>query len=619
MNSPHSRILATLALASVLTALVQAQPVARTFTSTFFFGDSLTDTGNLFAFTGSPPAPYFNGRVSNGPIYSEQLVPGLQNAVTAAGTVRTNLNFAFAGATAVGSTPVPASLPVQLGMFQARGLTPGAADLFVVLAGANDVLNGIANPGTQNNAAITALANAAAASVTSTVQTLAAAGGRNFLVINLPNIAQTPRFTTGSGVPAVSLAEAGSLVYNAAIRANLTAASLPAGANVTLVNLQSFLNIIVQNPAAFGFTVTNQSILDILTAGGNPGNPDGYVFFDSIHPTTRTHAILAGALREILNPEFVLGTAGAQGTFLNAFADLAAGTVDARLDHVRTGTNHHRADGYISYTHQDGGRNFNSYQPGFDFDAQVLTVGFDYLLDSDFIVGLAFNAESASVKVKTVLGTGAFNHSGPSFTGYAQWKSGAAFVEASATYGTLDLRDISRPTSLATFRTAGTTSGSRYGAALKAGRSFTSGSLHVTPFVSLRLMRGSLDRYTESGVPGLNFSYGEQEVKGFDGQVGVNADFTVHAGDTPLVLSLSGVYSSDLTRSTRSLSGRLADNLSSLTTVQVADGNGDNFKLGFRVTGHAGKSWSWTAGIGSEMRSDGKDAVQYSASIQTGF
>ena len=619
MKTLRYKLFLMLALAGILTSFGETQPVARTFTSTFFFGDSLSDTGNLFALTGQPPSPYFNGRFSNGPVYSEQLVPGLQNAVTAAASVRTNLNFAFAGATAVGSTPVPASIPVQLSMFQARGITPVATDLFVLLAGANDILNTIGNPATQNFTSVNAAADAASVSVTGTVKTLAAAGARNFLVINLPNIAQTPRFTTGSGAPAASLADAGSLTYNASIRANLTAAGLPAGTNVTLVNLQSFLNIIVRNPAAFGFTVTNQSIVDILTAGGTPGPADGYVFFDSIHPTTRTHAILTRALQEILNPEFVLGTAGAQGTAIVALADLTADTVDARLNQIRSGTNHHGADGFVSYTYQDGGRHFNSYQPGYDAKARAFTAGFDCEINPKLTVGLAFSAETVNAKVKTNYGLGSFKISGESGTGYAQWKSGATFFEATASYGGQNVRDISRPTSLATFRTSGKASGNRYGASIRVGHDFSSSALHVTPFVGVRYMRGSLGSYTESGVTGLNFSYGDQDVQGLAGQVGATADYVFHAGDLPLVFGLTGVYSGDLHNARRTLSGRLADNLSGWTGVQVDDGNGDSFKVGFHVTGSAGKRWSWTAGLGTEMRSDGKDAIQYSAAIHTGF
>ena len=73
--------------------------------------------------------------------------------------------------------------------------------MFVLLAGANDVLNTISNPATQNLSAVAAAGNTASATVAGAVRTLANSGARNFLVINLPNIAQTPRFTTGSGAP----------------------------------------------------------------------------------------------------------------------------------------------------------------------------------------------------------------------------------------------------------------------------------------------------------------------------------------------------------------------------------------------------------------------------------
>ncbi|MDY6992457.1 MAG: SGNH/GDSL hydrolase family protein, partial [Pseudomonadota bacterium] len=40
----------------------------------YVFGDSLSDKGNLFELTGLPPdPPYFNGRFSNGLLWSEYL------------------------------------------------------------------------------------------------------------------------------------------------------------------------------------------------------------------------------------------------------------------------------------------------------------------------------------------------------------------------------------------------------------------------------------------------------------------------------------------------------------------------------------------------------------------
>jgi len=57
----------------------------------YVFGDSLSDTGNAFSRTGSPPPPYFNGRFSNGPVWVEYLADRL-------GLPRNpSTNFAFGG------------------------------------------------------------------------------------------------------------------------------------------------------------------------------------------------------------------------------------------------------------------------------------------------------------------------------------------------------------------------------------------------------------------------------------------------------------------------------------------------------------------------------------------
>ena len=614
------RLFALLVLPVLLGTSLQAQPTLRSYSSYYFFGDSLTDNGNLFFYTGQPPAPYFNGRFSNGPTYAEYLKPGVAAVSTTASTVKTNLVFAFAGATAVGSTPVPASIPVQLAMFQGRAITPTANDIFFVLAGANDILNTIANPATQTPNAVAAAANAASVSVANTARSLATAGAKNIVVMNLPNIAQTPRFTTGSGAPAASLAETGSLAFNTSIRANLLATNMPADVNVTIVDLQSLLSTIIQNPATFGFTVTNQDVVDILLAGGNPGSIDGYVFWDSIHPTTRTSAILANVITEIINPEFVLGSAGTQGTALLATLDLAADTVDSRLGMIRPGgASEHTADGFIGYYYKDGNRDFNSYQPGLDYKASVITAGFDYNFTPKITAGLAFSADKVKAESQTVLGLATFNLKGLTSTLYALWRGDSFFAEATANYARHDVRSISRPTAMGGFRTAGTTSADSYGGSVKFGGDFASGSVHFTPFAGLRYTRGDLRAYEESGVTGLNFSFGKQNVRDTTGLIGLSVDWSMSSGEHPLVLSLSGVYAANLGNDDRTLTGRLADNISQNTVVHVQDGNGDNLKLGLRLTGTVSKRWGWSAGFGTEMRDDGDDAKQYFLALHTGF
>ena len=96
----------------------------------YFFGDSLSDTGNIFALTGGTvPStvpltglPYYNGRASNGPIWIDQL--GGANNVRENTTLTGRDNFATFGAYSgtysvnVSNTVDPSlpGLPQQVGL-----------------------------------------------------------------------------------------------------------------------------------------------------------------------------------------------------------------------------------------------------------------------------------------------------------------------------------------------------------------------------------------------------------------------------------------------------------------------------------------------------------------------
>lgn len=65
-------------LAALLLSMTAVSGEAA-FSNVFFFGDSLSDTGNGYTASGGtfPPSPYQDGRFSDGPLWVEYLASGL--------------------------------------------------------------------------------------------------------------------------------------------------------------------------------------------------------------------------------------------------------------------------------------------------------------------------------------------------------------------------------------------------------------------------------------------------------------------------------------------------------------------------------------------------------------
>ena len=322
-------MLKAVSLAALLSAalpITAARAGVASLSNLFVFGDSLSDSGNAGVLTGGnfTPLPYVGNRASNGPVAVEYLWkmfnPG-DNSFQP--SLSGGTNYSILGATTgkknnleVGNVPGPPLNAAftdkgnawQLSQFTTTNPSFDAeSSLFLLWLFPNDAfycLNTLTNPVT---GACTGVGTSAGADPTTTnlsavptlavnnliasINTLADAGARNFLVVNSPDLGTTPAFRGTSNQTLMTLLSDG---FNTALDSELTTlATAKPQLDIELFQLDDALNSLIADPSGSGFTNVTQPC---VTSTSLCSDPSSYLFWDTLHPTTRTHEILAQQL-----------------------------------------------------------------------------------------------------------------------------------------------------------------------------------------------------------------------------------------------------------------------------------------------------------------------------------
>lgn len=278
------------------------------FSGLYAFGDSLSDTGNISTATaGVLPNSniYSDGRFSNGNVWVQDLAQNLGLAVPTA-SLQGGTDYAYGGAE-TGQTSVhtvnPSDLPSQLAQFAVNVPNPSPNALYTVWAGSNDVLD-IANS-TQTPAQQQASVQQAANNEAGFIGGLVAHGAKDLVVMGVPDLGKTPYEEARPASDAASSALA--QTYNTDLGAALQQIMASGAASIDYVNTYAMLDAAVANPSAYGLTnvtqpVWNGNLTDpgsgTLAASGSAQN--GYLFFDSLHPTASGHSLLAAGVTQSL-------------------------------------------------------------------------------------------------------------------------------------------------------------------------------------------------------------------------------------------------------------------------------------------------------------------------------
>jgi len=304
--------LAAVCAVSAVPAMAAVQPSTSPYSGVFFFGDSLSDSGNnSLALTGGmsgvpqsvtgdgyvPSFPYApSGTYSNGPVWATSFAAQLGVSTSAMPSLSgVGTNFAFGGAQTSIDGPIagfPFSLTTQVGMATGAfgGHLPSDA-LYVVAGGGNNARAALealgANPSfAQVVAGISQVSAAFAIDVGNIVDSLQAAGAQNIVVWNAPNLGTAPA-VRAQGAGAVGLATLMTSSMNSALDYRLSSE-----AGVTTFDLFGLVGQIAANPAAYGLT----NVTNACGAAVNNCDPATALFWDGIHPTAAGHLIIADAM-----------------------------------------------------------------------------------------------------------------------------------------------------------------------------------------------------------------------------------------------------------------------------------------------------------------------------------
>lgn len=277
----------------------------------YIFGDSLSDDGATATQTGQEPVSFpFGGRASNGLVWHEYIRNDLAVAPAAAmissapdlegflgGSPLNGVNFAHGGA--VASSDDTPSRPG--GVQQAEGFkalveageipAPDDQDVFVIWIGGNDFLR-LAEADLSDIFDILTTGASIVGHIAQMVDTLAAVGAQNFLVLGLPKAGGAFLGVEAADNPILAFVW-NELVedYNRRLDDYVESLDL----NALFVDIASLIDAVEGDPEAFGFSNVSSDIF----SDGAAINDQSYFSVDGIHPTSAGHAVIATYIRDM--------------------------------------------------------------------------------------------------------------------------------------------------------------------------------------------------------------------------------------------------------------------------------------------------------------------------------
>ena len=589
---------------------------ATDFSKVIVFGDSLSDAGNISLASNPAIQPPLEFTTNPGHVAVQDLAGSL--GYTLGPSLAGGTDYAWGGAGVLTNSPgTPAAVPTitaQVSAYLAAGNVDPHA-LYSMWGGANDIFYAATSAGAaataqqliqqnvaaqiallqqggytaaqiqaltptitqQVTAAVTQQVQAAAgvstlmtasqaqAAITTAAQQevtligqLQAAGVKNILVFNLPNIGLTPD-GTGQGATAAAQLTGLSVIFNGTLNTGLG----QMGKGIIPVNTYALINEVIANPSLYGFSnvttpacgVGSSSVQCGPQGAGLPysyaaGTDQSYLFADGVHPTTAAHAMLAQVVLSELNAPGQISLLG-ETALTNTTTQTNAIRNQMLADSNGSGS---RAFVNVNYAHQSYDAQSNS--PKTTSNGVNLTLGADMRINDNFSAGVALGVGQNNANFT---GGGGYQLQDISGLGYLTYQQGGGYVGGYVNFGQANFSDIDRRIHIgaATRGETGKADGSHLGGGLTGGWWFDVGSLRTGPYANLEWESVKINGYSEDGNDSTAMWFGRQQRDALIGTLGWRVQGNWQAGNTVLTPYADIGWNNDSKASTRDVTAGL--------------------------------------------------------------
>ena len=287
------------------------------YSNLFVFGDSLSDSGNNGVVLAPnvtpvpipgnsfiPVFPYASGRYTNAQVWARILASSL--GLAANPSLLGGTDYAFGGALTGPLSPnplpgglldpFPPSLETQAAFFLSQhGPAIPSDALYVVEGGGENARAALDAAGGcgGNLACINGIIQSTTAGSIGDIKTidteLEAAGAKNIVVWNVPNIGVTPAVLAAGPVASMLGTTVASVMNNALL------AAIGMDPDIKLFDDFSLLNEVITDPGAFFLSNVTDACAQFIAC-----DPSTFLFWDGIHPTSATENIISDTIRSLV-------------------------------------------------------------------------------------------------------------------------------------------------------------------------------------------------------------------------------------------------------------------------------------------------------------------------------